>query len=300
MAPKTVKLISFSRPIAFVAAEQKGFFAKEGLSIDYTQTPNSVTQIRGLLDGAWDLGHSAADNVMAYVEKEGVDLFVFLIADLGLAQKLIVRPEFSSYQQLRGQVLGVDALDTGYAYVLRKMLQLNGVGTDEYRLESVGGTAQRLDALRSGPVAAVLLSPPYDDVALREGFRLFAPASEYFPNYPGTTMVATRRFAEANGDTLVAYIRGYLAGADWANDPGNRDEAIDLLAADQKVDRKTAEARFELERQSRTADSPTLDQVNSALEVVLDLRWEMAGMTGPKPSPTKYFDPTYWQRAIHT
>jgi ABC-type nitrate/sulfonate/bicarbonate transport system substrate-binding protein len=297
MPQKTVKLISFSRPIAFVAAEQKGFFAKEGLSIDYTQTPNSVTQIRGLLDGTWDLGHSAADNVMAYVEKEGVDLFVFLVADLGLAQKLIVRPEFNSYKQLRGKVLGVDALDTGYAYVLRKMLQRNGVGTDEYQLNSVGGTAHRLDALRSGKVAAVLLSTPHDDVALREGFRLFAPASEYFPNYPGTTMVATRHWAQANTDTLVAYIRGYLAGADWATDPANRDEAIDLLSRDQEVDRATAEGRFELERQSRTVDRPTLAQVNSALQVVLDLRWELASMSGPKPPTSKYFDPSYWRRA---
>jgi ABC-type nitrate/sulfonate/bicarbonate transport system substrate-binding protein len=178
------------------------------------------------------------------------------------------------------------------------MLQINGVGTDEYRLESVGGTAHRLDALREGKVAAVLLSPPHDDVAVREGFPLLAPASDYFSNYPGTSMATTRRWASANEDTLVAYIRGYLAGADWSNDPANRAGAIELLARDQQVDRQTAEGRFELERQSRAVDSPTLEQVMSALQVVLDLRWEMAGMSGPKPTPTKYFDPSYWQRAM--
>ncbi len=293
----TVRLIGFSRPLSLVAAQYKGFFEAEGLRVEYTQTPNSTYQIRSLLAGDFDLASTAADNVMAYVEREGADLFVFMVADLGLGQKLFVQPDISSYSGLRGKVLGVDALDTGYAFVLRKMLQLNGLGEEDYALESVGGTPQRLAALRSGRVAGALLGPPVDDEALREGFRMLQPASDYFPVYPGSTSATTRRWAEAHPDLLVRYIRGYLAGAAWSADPRNREEGIRLLAADQGVSPDVAAVRYDMEKNSRSVDLPGLDLVRSALEVVLGLRWEMTRMAGPKPDVSKYFDPTYWQRA---
>lgn len=294
----TVRLIGFSRPLSLVAAEHKGFFAAQGLQVEYTQTPNSTYQIRSLLAGDFDLASTAADNVMAYVEREGADLFVFMVADIGLSQKLFVRPDIGSYGGLKGKVLGVDALDTGYAYVLRKMLQLNGLGEEDYALESVGGTPQRLAALRSGRVAGALLGPPVDDEALREGFRLLQPAADYFPVYPGNTSATTRRWAQAHSELLVRYIRGYLAGAEWSADPGNREEAIRLLAADQGVPPDVATARYQMEKNGRSVNLPGLDLVRSSLEVVLGLRWEMARMTGPKPDISKYFDPTYWQRAV--
>jgi ABC-type nitrate/sulfonate/bicarbonate transport system substrate-binding protein len=294
---ETLKLIGFSRPLALLAAEHRGFFAREGLLFEYNQTPDSVTQIRGLLAGTWDLAHTAADNVMAYVEREGADLLIFMVADLGISQKLFVQPAISAYADLRGQVLGVDGLDTGYAYVLRRMLQRNGLDAADYRLESIGGTPQRLDALRAGRVAGVLLGPPIDDRALRDGFRLLEAAADHFPLYPGVTGATTRRWAEAHKDLLVRYIRAYLDAADRAADPGNRDQAIGLLASIHQVTPEVGQVRYLHERQGRSAARPTIDQVMAALQVVLDLRWEMDQRPEPKPSPTRYFDPTYWQQA---
>src|ERR671933_1490328 len=103
-----IRLIAFSRPVALLAAQAKGLFEREGLSVEVELTRGSIEQIRGLLAGRWDVAHTAADNVMAYVDREGADLFVFAVADLGVGQQLVVRPEVTSYAQLRGQPLGVD------------------------------------------------------------------------------------------------------------------------------------------------------------------------------------------------
>ncbi|HYU19081.1 MAG TPA: ABC transporter substrate-binding protein [Chloroflexota bacterium] len=295
---ETIKLISFQRSLGLVAAERKGLFADEGLGIEYTQTPSSATQIRGVLDGTWDVAQTAADNVMAYVENEGADLFVFLVANLGLGQKLFVQPEITAYERLRGKVLVVDALDTGYAYVLQKMLQLNGLGPDSYRFESVGGTPQRLQALRERRAAGALLSGHPEETALREGFSLLQSASDYFPLYPGDTHATTRRWSEGHGELLAGYIRAYLRGCAWAAEPANRDEGISLIADDQQVSTEAAAARYERDRETRSAEAPSLDEVRAALQVVLDLRWEMAAMPGPRPSPSKYFDPSYWERGV--
>src|SRR5919202_5638314 len=115
-----IRLIAFSRPVALLAAQAKGLFEREGLSVEVELTRGSIEQIRGLLEGKWDIAHTAADNVMAYVDREGADLFVFAVVDLGVGQTLVVRPDVTSFTDLRGRPLAVDALDTGYAFVLRR------------------------------------------------------------------------------------------------------------------------------------------------------------------------------------
>ena len=290
----TLRLITFSRPVALLAAEQQGFFHDQGLEVACEITRGSVEQVRGLMAGRWDVAHTAADNVMAYVDREQADLFIFAVADLGLGQKLIVEPSVQGFADLRGRTLGVDALDTGYAFVLRGMLQRNGLGLDDYQLEAIGSTPERWAALREGRVAGCLLSSPSDERAIREGFRLLALAGEYFPVYPGLTAATTRRWAADHDADLLAYTRALLAGAAWAADPANAEKAVDLIARDQQVDAEGARRRLQVELESRSVAQPTDTQVAQGLEVVRDLRRQITGVGGPLES---YFDPTYMRRA---
>ena len=167
-----VRLIAFSKPAALLAAQANGFFERENLTVEVELTRGSIEQIRGLLDGKWDIAHTAADNVMAYVDREGADLFVFAVIDLGVGQTLVVRPEVTSFADLRGQPLAVDAIDTGYAFVLRRMLEANDLPWGSYELVPVGSTPQRLQALREGRVVGALLSSP------SESLRVLAPAAD--------------------------------------------------------------------------------------------------------------------------
>src|SRR5437899_9365160 len=85
--PKPLELIAFGGggnwPIW--AAQEKGLFAKNGIAVKLSFTPNSVEQIRNLMDGTYDLGTTAYDNVVAYQEGQGEtelpvqpDLFAFM------------------------------------------------------------------------------------------------------------------------------------------------------------------------------------------------------------------------------
>lgn len=289
---ETVRLITFGRPLALEAADQLGLFEREGLRVDVEITRGSVEQIRGLRAGTWDLAHTAADNVMAYVNRDGADLFIFLVADLGLAQNLYVQPTVQRYEDLRGTTVGVDALDTGYAFVVRKMMQRNGLELDrDYRFVSVGGPGQRLEALRAGTISAGVLAAGHENVALAEGFRLLDRGSAHFPEYPGLTAATTRAWAREHDALLHAYTRAIVAGAVWASDPANRPTAIDLIARSQGVSRDEAEARFETERAARSPENATPERVRRGLEAVRDLRREMTGVG--YYDLERYYDPTY-------
>ena len=72
-------------------AQEKGYFANNGIDVKLTPTPSSVFQLTGLIEGKFDIGVTAIDNVIAYMEGQGEvpvatqpDLFVFMGGDNGL------------------------------------------------------------------------------------------------------------------------------------------------------------------------------------------------------------------------
>ncbi len=66
--PKPLEVIAFGGggnwPVW--AAQEMGLFAKNGIAVKLSFTPNSVEQIRNLMNGTYDLGTTAYDNVVAY------------------------------------------------------------------------------------------------------------------------------------------------------------------------------------------------------------------------------------------
>src|ERR1700726_1047903 len=69
-------------------AQEKGYFAEGGIEVKLTPTPNSVFQLTNLIEGKFDMGVTAIDNVIAYMEGQGEvpasihpDLFVFMGSD---------------------------------------------------------------------------------------------------------------------------------------------------------------------------------------------------------------------------
>src|SRR2546425_761291 len=53
------------------AAQERGFFARDGLEVELTSTPSSVFQLTNLIEGKFDIGMTAIDNVIAYQEGQG-------------------------------------------------------------------------------------------------------------------------------------------------------------------------------------------------------------------------------------
>jgi len=106
------------------AAQEKGLFAKNGISVNLSFTPNSVEQIRNLMSGKYDLGTTAYDNVVAYQEGQGEtdlpvqpDLFAFMGGYSG-SLRFVTSPDVKTYAALKGKTVGVDAATTGFAFIL--------------------------------------------------------------------------------------------------------------------------------------------------------------------------------------
>lgn len=286
------------------AGLQQGFYSRQGLSLTLHFTASSMEQLAGLIRGDWDIGLTGFDNVVAYQEGQGEakidrepDLFAFMGGDDAFL-RLVVQKGIAGYADLKGKTLSVDALTTGFAFVLRKMLALNGIGEGDVAFERAGGVVQRWEALKAGKHAGTLLITPFELIAQKLGLRLLQSARDVFPRYQGLVGTARRSWAAANGDTLTAFIRAHLQSLAWLHDRANRAAAAAILA--EKVPNMTAEfgaAVYDELLKLPGGFEPKARLDSEGMKAVLALRSEYGRPQKTLADPTKYVDLSFYERA---
>lgn len=139
---RTLRLSVFRIDAAVVAAQARGLFASEGIAVKITRTPNSTEQMRGMSKGSLHIASSAFDNVLAWSGKEGAEIVAVAQTTDKIVLPVFVRPEIKAWSDLKGKKLAVDAVDTAYALVLRRILLANGLDLKrgDYELVPAGAT----------------------------------------------------------------------------------------------------------------------------------------------------------------
>jgi ABC-type nitrate/sulfonate/bicarbonate transport system substrate-binding protein len=285
-------------------AQEKGYFANGGIEVKLTNTPNSVFQLTGLIEGRFDIGMTAIDNVVAYMEGQGEaqvsvqpDLFVFMGADNGFLS-LVVAPEVKSFADLKGKTVSVDAMTTGYAFVLFDLLERGGLKKGDYDVVRAGGVLSRWEALRERKHAGTMLITPFDILAKNAGLTVLQPAIEVYKNYQGLVGATRRSWARDNQPKLVAYIRGFVAAVDWLGDPANKGEAIAILR------KNLPQMSPELAEQAHAVLAPPKGFTPKAridmegVKRVLELRSRYGAPQKTLTDPAKYYDATYYDAAL--
>src|SRR3984893_14398547 len=216
-------------------AQERGLFETNGIRVTVQATPGSVAQMTGLAEGKFDIAMTAVDNIVAYVEGQGEapigpqpEFFAFMGSDTGFLS-LVTASDVKTVADLKGRTLSVDALTTGYAFVLFDILRRSGLSEGDYKVAKVGGMVQRWNALHERKQDGTMLSTPYNIIAKSEGFTQLATATKVIGHYQGNVAAARRSWAAANKDKVVAYIRAYVEAIDWLNERANRDEAVRIL-----------------------------------------------------------------------
>lgn len=287
------------------AAQKQGYFARNGIDVHLTPTPGSEYQLKNLIEGKFDLGMTAIDNVIAYSEGQGEaqvsvtpDLVVVMGGDNGFL-RLVGMPAVKSYADLRGKELTVDARTTGYAFVLEKMLQKGGLKESDYELVKAGGVLQRFEDLMLQKHAATLLLSPFEVAAQAKGFNLLGNAIDVLGHYQGLVGATRRAWAREHRAELVGYIRGYVAGLDWLYDGANRDAAIALFREHlPNMSPELAAKSYEILLDPKTGFTRGAAIDMAGVDTVLALRSEYGEPRKTLLDPTKYIDLGYYQQAL--
>jgi ABC-type nitrate/sulfonate/bicarbonate transport system substrate-binding protein len=202
--------------LPLLTATQGGFFGREGLDVSATPATSSQDLFTKLDAGALDIVHAAIDNAIAYdvgagpVALTNRDFVAFAGIDDG-SLRLVARAGIARTEELRGKTVAVDALTTGFAFVVRALLSSADLAASDVTLVSRGGTQQRADGLLAGAFDATLLYPPFDLTANARGCVTVARAIDVLRPYQGFSVIARRAWLAENRDTAIRYARAFRA-----------------------------------------------------------------------------------------
>jgi ABC-type nitrate/sulfonate/bicarbonate transport system substrate-binding protein len=265
----------FNEDAALMVARASGQFAASDLAVEVMVTPNSTDQMRGLGKGSWQMVSTAFDNVLGWSGREGTEIVAIAQVSQGITLPVYVRPEIERWSDLRGKKLAVDAVDTAYALVLRRIILEHGLDLErgDYELVPLGTTGARLESMTRGETFAGVLNSPWDKKAEAEGHKRFADHREVLPDYPGGVFATARKWADENRQTLIRFLRAWNDALGWCHGDENRSDALQIIASEEKVDEAGAVRKL--------AQLPRDGRLNlPGLQTVLDLRIRF-GLTPP-------------------
>jgi ABC-type nitrate/sulfonate/bicarbonate transport system substrate-binding protein len=305
--PKPLEVIAFGGggnwPVWI--AQEKGLFAQNGIAVKLVFTPDSVTQIRGLMEGKYDFGTTAYDNVVAYQEGQGEtelstqpDLFAFMGGISGML-RFVTQPDIKTYAALKGTTVGVDAATTGFAFILYKLAAMNGLSANDYKVDRLGGTPARVKALMEGKIAGTMISSPSEILPESKGYTRLGDTTTTFGPYQASVGVARRSWAKQNGDKLVPFIRSYVAAMDWLFQPANKDEAVSIYVKNLPgAPRPAAEKAYEVMLGPKEGFQRKAKLDVEGARTVLKLRSEFAKPQKNLTDPLKYVDESFYRKAV--
>src|SRR5215813_5037088 len=239
---QVVRLINFAGGfnLPIWMTQRQGLFAAEKLDVKIDFTPGSTYQLTHLIAGTYDMGFTAIDNIIAYREGQNeaylppgtnVDLIAVLASDDGFLS-ISAQKDITSIEALRGRTVTVDAMTTGFAFVLREVLAKKGVAESEVKFERAGGVANRFRMMIENPShAATTQMTPFDLIGEARGFNTIARAREVLGPYLGLVACVRKSWAEANRDLVIRFIRAYAKGVEAMYDPSNRRIVEAILVA---------------------------------------------------------------------
>lgn len=270
----------FVPPPLYVVADQLGFLASAELEIDTTLTRSSEQQRAQLIAGDHDLAVTAIDNLIVW-NATGAGIRLLAQLERTTPLHLVGGRDFDTIESLHGAELGVDAVDNGFAVVLRHRLRSHGLTPGDYTLTPVGGVRERYAALLAGDIAATLLGPPLDEFARREGLPVLLAVVDELPDYPGQGLVAGPA-GMASAEAISRYLscldqaRRWLATAESAH-------AVDVLIRGGYTEPSA--------RTSLRATPDSLTPAPSGLRRLYSIRAELDMMPPGAPGAGELFEP---------
>lgn len=300
----TPRLINFpgAPNLSIFVGIEKGFFETQGLAPSLETTPSSTYQIESLMKGGHDIAGTAIDNVVAYTEGQGAatltetpDLFAFMGATQ-LELSFVVSPEITRFEELKGKSIALEALSTGFAFILYRMLENAGFSLDDVEMVAVGATPERWESVRAGDHVGTLTIEPFTTMAHVQGYTVLRSSLDTVEAYQGGSFAARRRWVDGNEDTVVGFITGYLDALEWTLDPGNRSEGSEILVANMpNINPKAVDKVMDKLLSPKTGLTPGAAVNTEGFGTVLQLRSQYGGV--PLSDPGKYLDLKYLDRA---
>jgi NitT/TauT family transport system substrate-binding protein len=280
-------------------ADAQGLFAQQGITNEVVLTRSPAGGHQMLANGGADVALSTPETAILAAVK-GAPLALVAGGQEDPVYSLISGPSYTTVESLRNQPLAIAGLRDGVTLIMQRMLMNHGLRESELNWIVVGGTSERYVAVKSGAAAAGLVGQPLDFQGEAEGMHRLLSSSEVTREWQFINAATNRNWARDHADPLVRWLRAYVNGARFLNDPTNKEAAIRILAEATNTEDVYARKTYELYFEELAGKVVSREAgINLAgLRNVIQLMDETGAFEGdPAPTPDKVVDLSYWEQA---
>src|SRR4030095_1895913 len=221
-------------------ALKRGMFRDEGLDVELIRM-NANVSITALSTGDIDYTMVFASVVRGALR--GMPMKVVASFMDSSTHLLIARPEYKSIRDLKGKTLAVSTYGATSDVAARMMMKQGGVDPErELKIIPLGVERARYAALREGIVDVAVLSPPTDNEAQRQGYRILSRFHELF-KLPFTGLGTHLKKLKEKPDEVKRMVKALLRANRYVR--ANREGTIQTMMEWIKVDRESAAATYD-------------------------------------------------------
>jgi NitT/TauT family transport system substrate-binding protein len=157
----------------------RGYFRQEGLQVEFVYFGAAAPVATATVTGDIDVGATGITGTLFNLAAGGGK--IYLVADRGqerpgypLNAVVVTKSTYASgvrsLRDLRGKRIGITTLGSTFHYQIAKLLERDGMTLQDVQLVPLREVNLVAEALRSGQVAAALLSPPWGAASEQEGW----------------------------------------------------------------------------------------------------------------------------------
>ena len=211
-----------------VVAQQKGFFAQEGVALQQTVIGPDDNLVRAVAGGALDLGIPEA-SIAINGNAHGAPVKVIACLTDRYPYNLFARPAIKSYADLKGKTIShwTVAPEVSTA-LIRRLMSNGGLKDGEYNLVAGGGLAARYAALSKGAVDAAILTAPFNLLARKDGMTDLGGMFDIPAVF--ACVIDNTNWAARNRDATVATLKAMILGFRYTANAAHKDEVVKMLA----------------------------------------------------------------------
>ncbi|HEX9445578.1 MAG TPA: ABC transporter substrate-binding protein [Candidatus Binatia bacterium] len=229
-APEKVR-IAFSTMTLPVApwwiARDKGYFADEGIDGEITYIRGAGTIVQAMIGGNIQVAYIGAPPIAA-AAASGAALTVVAVPINRMDYVIVTRQRGADAGWLKGKRFAISRIGDSSEIATRVSLERMGIDPGAVKMMSIGGSPDRIAALRSGNVDAAILSATEVIGLENSEFHTVFDLAKAGIEYPFDVLSVTKTYAAQKRRTVLGVIRAFIRGVKFLRT--NKQETLQISA----------------------------------------------------------------------
>jgi NitT/TauT family transport system substrate-binding protein len=190
----------------YFVAKERGFFREEGLEVELI-VMQAIQTIQATMGGSTQFASATGSAVSSAVR--GADIKVILAVTDQPSFDLIVQPNITSVQQLKGKKIGTGGVGSLAEILARRILIAHNVRPEDVAILATGPSHVTYLSLKAKVIDAAPLQMPLTFTAQDEGFRKLLSAADVYRSVQGG-LATTKAMLTEQPELVTKVVRAMM------------------------------------------------------------------------------------------